>query len=148
MRDNAELIDELLGELGVLHKCAEYILSEKQGQISALKASVEKHNPKRVIESEIMTIDALSGRVSAAMAGIMQRLTGRLSSIRTVIESKSPAREITRQGESLAALRQRLDTAEGNLIEAKGMSLSLQAGRIESLFSDAATASRGRPERL
>lgn len=38
VRDNAELIDELLGELGVLHKCAEYILSEKQGQISALKA--------------------------------------------------------------------------------------------------------------
>lgn len=142
VRDNAELIDELLGELGVLHKCAEYILSEKQGQISALKASVEKHNPKRVIESEIMTIDALSGRVSAAMAGIMQRLTGRLSSIRTVIESKSPAREITRQGESLAALRQRLDTAEGNLIEAKGMSLSLQAGRIESL-SPLAVLERG-----
>ena len=142
VRDNAELIDELLGELGGLHKCAEYILSEKQGQISALKASVEKYNPKRVIESEIMTIDALSGRVSAAMTGILQRVSQRLASMRTVIEGKSPSREISRQSDALALLRKRLDTAEANLIDAKGMRLSAGAGKIESL-SPLAVLGRG-----
>lgn len=62
--------------------------------------------------------------------------------MRTVIEGKSPSREISRQSDALALLRKRLDTAEANLIDAKGMRLSAGAGKIESL-SPLAVLGRG-----